>query len=436
MKKTKLIIALIFFTTLIGKAQYTKLYDFDSINGSYPSSGFYTDGTFFYGTTFAGGTPGSFGYGTIFKIKTDGTSFTKLFTFDSINGSAPFNGSGSLISDGTFLYGTNWNDGVSGGQDGTGNVFKIKPDGTGFDTLISFNATTSDKLTSGPSGSLIFDGTYLYGLSASSGNGINWSVGNIYKIKPDGSSFDTVFCFNGTNGYEPEGSLFFDGTFLYGMTGEYSNNSYGNIFKVKPDGTGHTILHEFNGTDGLTIGGTLISDGTFLYGVSCNPNVNNLGNIFKIKPDGTDFNILLNFNGANGGYPSDPLIYDGTYLYGTTDSGGTSGYGTIFKIKPDGTGYSQLFNFNSVNGNRVGSIISDGTNFYGVTTLGGVHGFGTIFKFQYCTGSCGDATGISSTNIEDTNISVYPNPMTDIINIEIGQFENVQIKINDVLEPV
>ena len=54
--------------------------------------------------------------------------FTKLLDFagqSSPYGSNPY---GSLISDGTFLYGMTLN----GGIDDSGVVFKIKPDGTGY----------------------------------------------------------------------------------------------------------------------------------------------------------------------------------------------------------------------------------------------------------------------------------------------------------------
>ena len=66
--------------------------------------------------------------------------------FNGINGSQP---NGSLISDDTYLYGMTYDGGIYG----KGNVFKIKPDGTGFDTLTSFNA--SGTYGANPHGSLL-----------------------------------------------------------------------------------------------------------------------------------------------------------------------------------------------------------------------------------------------------------------------------------------
>src|ERR1035437_7651998 len=82
-------------------AQYTKLLDFaGTTNGSHPYFGsLVADGTFLCGMTYDGGTNT---YGTIFKIKTDGTGYVKLLDFaGASNGQYP---TGSLIFDGTFLY--------------------------------------------------------------------------------------------------------------------------------------------------------------------------------------------------------------------------------------------------------------------------------------------------------------------------------------------
>ena len=48
--------------------------------------------------------------GAIFKVKTDGTGFTTLLSFDGLQqGASPF---GSVISDGNFMYGMTANGGI------------------------------------------------------------------------------------------------------------------------------------------------------------------------------------------------------------------------------------------------------------------------------------------------------------------------------------
>ena len=122
-----------------------------------------------------------------------------------------------------------------------------------------------------PKGSLISDGTYLYGMA--SFGGIN-EDGTIFKVKPDGTSFTKLHTFSNTNGQWPTGSLVSVDSFLYGMTPD-GNNTSGNgiIFKVKPDGTGYVKLHDFI-AEGPS--GSLIYFGGFLYGMTHE-------NIFKIK---------------------------------------------------------------------------------------------------------------------------------------------------------
>ena len=62
----------------------------------------------------------------------------------------------------------------------------------------------------------------------------------IFKIKLDGSGYTKLLDFNGTNGQYPLGSLFYDGTYLYGTTTNGGVYDEGIIFKIKPDGTGYT----------------------------------------------------------------------------------------------------------------------------------------------------------------------------------------------------
>jgi uncharacterized repeat protein (TIGR03803 family) len=89
-----------------------------------------TDGEL-YGTAAYGG---SNEYGAVFKLNPDGTGFTVLANFDSTTGRYPYAG---LIqgTDGA-LYGT----AQAGGSNGSGTVFKLNPDGTGFTVLANLSS--------------------------------------------------------------------------------------------------------------------------------------------------------------------------------------------------------------------------------------------------------------------------------------------------------
>jgi uncharacterized repeat protein (TIGR03803 family) len=414
MKKHLPVITL-FFILLFGhhaaNAQYSKLLDFNVANGSIPYADLYFDGTYLNGMTQYGGTNND---GVIFKLKTDGSAYTKTLNFSAdTTGSYPI---GSLITDGTFFYGMTFEGGCCG------TIFKIKPDGTGYANLHNFSGGNTNG--GSPVGSLIFDGTFLYGMTF--GGSVN-NLGTVFKIKPDGTGFTILYSFSGSaDGQSPYGSLITDGTYLYGMTYGGGTYNFGVIFKIKTDGTGYAKLLDFSGTNGSNPRGSLFYDGTFLYGMTYNGGANNMGVIFKIKPDGTGYADMLDFNGANGAHSYGSLISDGTYLYGMTNIGGTNSVGLIFKIKTDGSGYSTLYDFkNRPNDgySPYGSLISDGTFLYGMASTGGttVTDGGIVFKFNttcipvtfsqsptICKGQR-VLVGTNTYSVAGTYVDVFPN---------------------------
>lgn len=311
---------------------FTKLLDFTgTTNGSNPYGNLISDGTFLYGMTVNGGANN---LGTIFKIMKDGTGYTKLLDFaGTTNGGNPW---GSLITDGTFLFGMTF----SGGVNQMGTVFKIKLDGTEYTKLLDFAGLSNGR---NPRGDLYFDGNYLYGMTSVGGSD---NFGTLFKILPNGTGYTKLLNFDSiTNGRNPYGSLIYDGTYLYGMTsgsGTKSSNSFGTIFKIKTDGTAYSRLLEFDGaTKGRYPYGSLISDGNYLYGMSYNGGNDNFGTLFKIMPDGTNFIKLMDFNLTNGQIPWGSLISVGSSLYGMTAGGGTALSGVLFKYEISVLGISK-----------------------------------------------------------------------------------------------
>lgn len=368
-------------TAILSNGQFSKLYEFTDFNNN-AYANLVSDGTYLYGMTSSDGANSK---GTVFKIKPDGSGFTDLMDFaGASNGSDPW---GSFLYDGTYLYGMT----QTGGTANSGTIFKIKPDGTGYVKLYDFDGATNG---SNPFGSLISDGTYLYGTTEAGGSG----YGLIFKIKKDGTGYTVLSSFGGVTGRNPHGSLYYDGTYLYGMATDGGVNLYGTIFKVKSDGTGFTQIYDFTADEHPY--GSLISDGTYLYGMTFGGGTHALGTVFKIMPDGTGYNDILDFAGtANGSNPYGSLYYDGTYLYGLTSLGGANNGGVAFKVKPDGTGFLDLYDFSFADGlNPHGDLYSDGVALYGMTVDGGTNFGGTVFKLTGVAGIT-ESKNVSSINI-------------------------------------
>jgi uncharacterized repeat protein (TIGR03803 family) len=379
MKKLLLIATtLCLFTSNISIAQYTLLTDFGG-NGSVigPNSpgwdqNFITDDTYLYGMTNKGG---SGDFGTVFKIKISDNTYIKIMDFTgTANGRNPY---GSLISDGTYLYGMT----LYGGANEMGTVFKIKISDNSYSTLLNFTGAATGSY---PLGSLFNDGTYLYGMTFQGGTNSN---GVVFKIKISDNSFTKILDFTGAaNGNYPKGSLISDGTFLYGMTTGGGSGGKGTAFKIKISDNSYTKILDFTGTaNGSEPYGSLISDGFYLYGMTRQGGTNNSGTAFKINISDNTYTKILDFTGAEGGSePYGSLISDGTYLYGLTAYGGTSNFGTAFKIKLSDNTFTRIFDFTAdANGvNPYGSLTSDGTFLYGMTNKGGSYALGAAFKIN------------------------------------------------------
>ena len=293
---------------------------------------------------------------------------------------------GSLTLSGTNLYGMT----AYGGPGGSGVVFKVNLDGSGYTNLHGFasNGTPWEN-------PLTLSGTNLYGMTPGSGP----TYGTVFMLNTDGSGFTNLHTFTGLggDGRDPFGALTLagSGTTLYGMTelGGVSGVGSGVVFRLNGDGSGYTNLHTFTGSanDGATPNGSLTLYGTNLYGMANRGGVSNCGVIFKMNMDGSGFTNLHSFLGGStdGAYPEGSLILAGTNLYGMANENGTSASaeGTIFKLNVNGSGYTNLHNFGSGATNGVypwGDLLLSGSGLtlYGMAGQGGASGSGVVFKLS------------------------------------------------------
>jgi uncharacterized repeat protein (TIGR03803 family) len=375
------------------------------------------DGTF-YGTTSGGGTNG--GYGTVFKITTNG-ELTTLHAFAGrLDGSAP----NALVrgNDGSF-YSTS----QFGGSNDLGTVFRVSTNGA-LTTLFSFvpvlrghggpgpppppshfsplsvvitqppqslptlppeqpqfGLNYTNVVGQNPTGPLVqgSDGN-LYGTTTAGGTN---GVGTVFMISTNGTAVPLYSFTGGADGNSPNGLALGEGGELFGTT-QYggSNGNYGTVFKISSDGL-LTTLHTFgsvtNGANGSLDGQnpgaalTLDPDGNF-YGATRAGGVYGFGTIFRLAANGT-LTTLHSFTAtSDGSGPATEIVrgVDGNY-YGVAQHGSDDATATIFAISPEGS-FVSVYSFpGSMDGSTPNGLTQgrDG-NLYGTTQ----DNLGTIFK--------------------------------------------------------
>jgi uncharacterized repeat protein (TIGR03803 family) len=244
---------------------YQVLHHFTNEEGTRPDGTLVLVDGYLYGSTYENGLNTD---GCIFKIKTDGTEFEILLNLDDMY--VPH-----MITDGTNLmwmvymdlnpgedgmkfcklplqggalemthvhsqfflltgmpvvvsntiYGVN----TSGGNFGSGYLFKINFDGTGFEIIYHFDVVFN---------SVNYDGEYFYGTSTYGGAN---SSGVLFKIKPDGTEYSVLKEFDYDSGSEPEYGLTFTDDLIYGLCQSGTSDGDGGIFSINKDGSNYQI---------------------------------------------------------------------------------------------------------------------------------------------------------------------------------------------------
>lgn len=290
--------------------------------GDTPLGAVVIGGSALYGTTAGGGASGN---GTVYKVGADGSGFTVLHDFTDAggDGAMPL---GGLVLGGSTLFGMT----QGGGANSMGMVFRMETDGSGFTSLYSFAGTDG----AGPQGSLVLEGSHLYGMAFSGGGG---GGGVLFRVGTEGGFailHEFVSTDSAGNGRGPHGSLTISGDKLYGTTYNGGVGSNGVVFVVGTNGTGFSTLHEFSGGsgDGSHPNGDVLLSGDKLYSTTLNGGGYDAGTLFEIKTNGASFAVLHEFqNGvADGWGPYGTVVEVGSTLYGTTRRGGIADTGVLY----------------------------------------------------------------------------------------------------------
>jgi len=329
------------------------------------------------------------------------------------SGIQPHHNSMNLIGDklyGATLYGgslDNPRNPNSNKTKGNGNLFSIKTDGTKYKVVHSFNGwgnnPTKAKDGARAHSPFIFDGNIAYGMTSGGGSK---NDGTIYSFELDNpqKTYKILHSFKRSTGKTPHGQLAFntDKTKLYGMTREggpikdkKNKKGDGVIFSydIKSNDYDPILNFDRNEHGAVNKHGFLSLYEDNFYGTTSQGGLNDKGTLFSIHEheheDEHDYEELYNqlysfgHNDADGANPYGSLTLVKDKFYGTTQFGGEQGYGTVFELDPSTGTFTTLASLNS----SIGMYPEDnlipndqGTILYGLAQEGGLNGNGTIFS--------------------------------------------------------
>ncbi|HTT98161.1 MAG TPA: choice-of-anchor tandem repeat GloVer-containing protein [Rhizomicrobium sp.] len=397
-------------------------------DGNAPSGTLLLSGGNLFGTTTLGGQNDK---GTIYEIVNNAVTgahrhkviYDFCNTTGCADGALPIDGSLIVDSDGS-LYGTTSSGGPTGGPDGGGVVFKLKPNANKthwtYSVVYNFCQDASCRDGLAPVGNLTYFGAAsgaaydktspLFGTAAQGGlhnNGVVFSL----TPKTDGTFREVpvyFFCSKGgstcADGQTPTGGLAMDTA--QSVAGTTSSGGIGNAgvaFKLNNVGKlrwTETVLHQFcsddNCSDGAAPRSGLIADaaGNFYGTTTGGGNANDAcgaggcGVAFKIDTHGilSQLYAFCSHDGcADGGVPARLSLDTADNPIGLTSVGGAHHGGTLFRLD---AGYQDIFDFKctkkrcTAGKDPSGGVVEDSENIlYGVMQDGGANGGGTVIKY-------------------------------------------------------
>lgn len=320
-------------------SDYRILHHFSGEDGHKPYHKPLVVGDRTYGITKFGGDADE---GVLFEIGLDGSDFRVLHHFAKTTTNAAGPNAGPILV-GDRLYGTSFHGG-SFRRPGAIYSFDLKTEA--FEIVYSFEPTQSRH----PTGRLLAIDGYLYGTASDFFAKGRFNRGSIFRVRPDGTEYETLYRFQGKadSGY-PYDELAFDGDrFLYGTAYGIPDDpgDSGSLYRFDIPSAQLEVLHSFERpqVEGSKPNGSVaIAPDGRLYAATHGSNAlggQDSGTLFTMQPDGSEFEVLHRFTGGDAGdTPMRSPILANDILYGVTAFGGGTqqdkpnfppGYGLIY----------------------------------------------------------------------------------------------------------
>lgn len=318
---------------------------------------------------------GSYGNGTIFKIRPGSSDFSIVHEFPSEHPEvSPSNL--TLASNGK-LYGT-----AAGGNKSNGVIYEIDPETGIYTKKYEFDSDYSDGILS--SSLVQADNGKLYGTSSCWGTNY---PGGVFEYDPVTNIFTKKYEFDNTNSGGPPHMTKASNGKLYGVKGpECGCSSGGAIFEYDPDSNTYTrkfVFEDYYNSGYIFLGAMTLAPNGKLYGANPWGGNNRLGFIYEYDPAANTFTIKQEFDDIDGYFPVGSFlsVANGKF-YGVTAQGGVHDYGGIYEYDPLTNVRVSLSAFDSSVSWVYGFMQTDNGKLYGVTNGNYNSDLGAIVEYD------------------------------------------------------
>ncbi|HYC84546.1 MAG TPA: choice-of-anchor tandem repeat GloVer-containing protein [Chryseosolibacter sp.] len=244
--------------------------------------------------------------GKLVRTSPDLRTFKEFYFYKDATGREPL---ARVVEVDGWFYGTTH----VGGRTGWGTVYRVRPDGSNYTVLHDFNYNDGFF----PRGLAYGNDGWIYGTTTDgpfydSNNTDDRDVGIVFRIRLDGSVYEVLHTFKAYGPNYPEGNIMVKNGVIYGVTSPSPPGDAGTIFRMNTDGTGFVTLFSFNGANGHSPNGDLaIGRDGYLYGTTVAGGTHNRGVLFRLRADGAVFQKLFDFSDATGPRPAGNVIVTG-----------------------------------------------------------------------------------------------------------------------------